>query len=206
VIRLTGDFSFDAISPDGTLLYLVQYLSPRDPTRYLVRLYDLDAGRLLPNPIIDPREVGDVMRGTPITRAGSPDGRWAYTLYDGAGQHPFIHALDTVGRTARCIDLHGLTGFDRLSELRLELAPDGGTLSVVHPGSEQTHAVVDTQSWGVTEPRAPAPPRPAEPEAGHDPPYLLLAGILAAAVGTAVGLVRIVRRRRPPEHTRALAP
>ncbi len=98
VIRLTGDFSFDAISPDGRLLYLVQYLSQRDPTRYLVRLYDLEAGRLLPEPIIDPREVGDVMRGTPITRAASPDGRWAYTLYDGAGEHPFIHALDTVGR------------------------------------------------------------------------------------------------------------
>jgi hypothetical protein len=208
VIRLKGDFSFDAISPDGTLLYLVQYLSPRDPTRYLVRLYDLEAGRLLPDPIIDPREVGDVMRGTPITRAASPNGRWAYTLYDGAGEHPFIHALDTEGRTARCIDLHGLLGFDRLSELRLELPPDSGTLSVVHPGSETTYAVVDTQSWGVTEPRATAPPRPPEPQADADPPYLLLAGILAAAVVALVGLWRFSRRRRPPEpkRTRVLVP
>ena len=128
VITLKGDFSFDAISPDGKLLYLVQYLSQRDPTRYLVRLYDLDAGRLLREPIIDPREVGDVMRGMPITRASSPDGRWAYTLYDGAGEHPFIHALDTIARTARCIDLHGLVGFDLLFELRLESSPDGGQL------------------------------------------------------------------------------
>jgi hypothetical protein len=71
VITLKGDFSFDAISPNGRLLYLVQYLSKRDPTRYLVRLYDLRAGRLLREPIIDPREVGDVMRGMPITR-GEP--------------------------------------------------------------------------------------------------------------------------------------
>ena len=97
-----------------------------DPTRYLVRLYDLERGRLLPKPIIDPREVGDVMRGMPVTRSYSPDGRFAYTLYDGAGEHPFIHALDTVGKTARCIDLHGLTGFAALPGPQLDVVPDGG--------------------------------------------------------------------------------
>jgi hypothetical protein len=58
VITLRGDFSFDALSPNGRWLYLVEYLSPRDPTRYLVRLYDLRADRLLREPIIDPRESG----------------------------------------------------------------------------------------------------------------------------------------------------
>ena len=48
LITLQGDFSFDALSPDGRLLYLVQYLSPRDPTRYLVRLYDLERGSAAP--------------------------------------------------------------------------------------------------------------------------------------------------------------
>ena len=48
LIALQGDFSFDALSPDGRLLYLVQYLSPQDPTRYLVRLYELGRNRLLP--------------------------------------------------------------------------------------------------------------------------------------------------------------
>ncbi len=50
VIRLRGDFSFDAISPRGSLLYLIQYVNPSDPTRYLVRAYDLRAGRLLAKP------------------------------------------------------------------------------------------------------------------------------------------------------------
>ena len=42
----------------------------------------------LPEPIIDPPELDEAMRGMPITRAASPDGRFAYTLYDGAGEHP----------------------------------------------------------------------------------------------------------------------
>jgi hypothetical protein len=202
VITLKGDFSFDAISPNGRLLYLVQYLSKRDPTRYLVRLYDLRAGRLLREPIIDPREVGDVMRGMPITRAASPDGRWAYTLYDGAGKHPFIHALDTTGRTARCIDLHGLTGLDLLVEMRLEPSPDGGTLSVVHPAYERPHAVVDLQSWEVNEPEAsdepPRPPSTATPAEDEDgAPTALIAGAAAFALVLLFVLVRFLRRRRP---------
>ena len=201
VIRLEGDFSFDALSPDGRLLYLVQYLSERDPSRYLVRLYDLGAGRLLSDPIIDPREVGDVMRGTPITRAASPDGRWAYTLYDGAGEHPFIHALDTVERTARCIDLHGLMGFGLLSELRLDPSPDGGTLSVVHPAYDRPHAVVDLQTWGASEPEAsdPQPPpasdsAPAEVESHDDAPTALIAGAAALGLVLLVVLLRVASR------------
>ena len=201
LIRLRGDFSFDAISPDGRLLYLVQYLSERDPTRYLVRLYDLGAGRLLPEPIIDPREVGDVMRGMPITRAASPDGRWAYTLYDGAGEHPFIHALDTVGRTARCIDLHALMGFGLLSELRLEPSPDGGALSVVHPAYERPHAVVDLRTFDVSEPAPPAEPEPRSAPAEDDggAPVALIVAAAAFGLLLLVGLRRLVRRRRAPE-------
>ena len=104
-IRLQGDFSFDAISPQGRLLYLIQYNQPRTiPTRYLVRAYDLRRGRLLPAPVVDPKERARRC-AKPLSRAVSPDGRWAYTLYDGAGGTPFVHALDTSGRTARCIDL-----------------------------------------------------------------------------------------------------
>ncbi len=127
VVSLRGDFSFDAISPAGSFLYLIQYVSPTDPTRYLVRAYDLRAGRLLTAPVTDPRERGEKMRGSPLSRASSSDGRWAYTLYDGAGQTPFVHALDTSGRTARCIDLDTLAGAD-LSRLRLRFRE--GTLTV----------------------------------------------------------------------------
>src|SRR5215207_3380167 len=88
-VRLDGDFSFDALSPDGRTMFLIEYTSRRDPARYAVRAYDLRSGRLLPGAIVDRREPDERMRGLPITRTPSPDGRWAYTLYDGAGSHPF---------------------------------------------------------------------------------------------------------------------
>jgi hypothetical protein len=80
-------------------------------------------------PIVDPHERGEKMRGQPLTRATSPDGRWAYTLYDGAGKAPFVHALDTSNRTARCIDLDALAGTD-LTHLGLKLDSRHGLLSV----------------------------------------------------------------------------
>lgn len=125
-IDLRGDYSFDAISPDGRWMYLIHYLSRNDPTHYEVRAYDVQRGRLLAEPIVDSNESGEEMRGNPLTRTTSPEGRWAYTLYDGNGK-PFVHALDTVGRTARCIDLDGLAGRD-LNGARLVL--EGGSLSV----------------------------------------------------------------------------
>jgi hypothetical protein len=151
-LTLRGDFSFDAISPDGSLMYLVQYLSRRDPTRYAVRAYDLSADRLLPDPIVDPHKPDERMGGFPITRATSPDGRWAYTLYDGAGKEPFVHALDTVGRTAACIDLPTLAGHSRLTRLRLALSGQADRLFVNDRG--RALAVVDTRTFRVSEPAA----------------------------------------------------
>jgi hypothetical protein len=197
VITLQGDFSFDALSPSGTWLYLVEYLSARDPSRYLVRLYDLRAGLLLPEPVIDPREVGNVMRGSPITRAASPDGRWAYTLYDGAGEHPFVHALDTAGRTARCIDLHGLMGYPNLYDLRLDPGDGGDTLTVLD-GSEPL-AVIDTRTFRVSEPPEPAPatvkPRPAAPAEGSGSGPWGLVAALGLTVVLSAGAALAVRRR-----------
>jgi hypothetical protein len=215
VIALEGDFSFDAVSPDGRWLYLVQYLSKRDPTRYLVRLYDLRRGRLLPEPIIDPREVGDVMRGMPITRAASPDGRFAYTLYDGAGGHPFIHALDTVGRTARCIDLHGLMDFEDLYRLKLDVSPGGDAITVVD-GSDPM-AFVDTRTNEVTDPAElvegiptlpePEPRTRAAPESAEAPadegagfPWfpVAFAGVIVLLALTRLKRFPAVRLRRLP--------
>lgn len=103
-IVLPGAFSFDALSPAGTLLYLVEHVSRRDPSAYRVRAYDLRRGRLLPGSVADRRSGGAEMRGQPLTRAEGAGGRWVFTLYQG-GHHAFIHALDTVGRAAVCIDL-----------------------------------------------------------------------------------------------------
>src|SRR4051812_40914100 len=129
-LTLRGDFSFDAIAPDGSTLYLVNYLS-RDPTKYAVRAFDVAHAQILPGAIVDPHEPGEQMRGFPVTRTASPDGRWAYTLYDGGGEHPFIHALDTSGRTARCVDIVALAGRQDLFSLRMKATPDGGRLTLV---------------------------------------------------------------------------
>ena len=150
-IALSGDFSFDAISPRGRLVYLIEYLSPNDPTRYLVRAYDARADRLLAKPIRDPREPGDKMRGSPLTRARSESGRWAYTLYDGAGATPFVHALDTSTGTARCIDLATLTD-NGLWQLRLQ--PDAAEHTLAVTRGRQPVAIIDTETFAVRLPVA----------------------------------------------------
>jgi len=193
-VRLRGDFSFDAISPHGSLMYLIQYTVPTDPSRYLVRAYDLHTGRLLARPVTDPREQTDKMRGSPITRTTSPDGRFAYTLYDGAGTTPFVHALDTSRRTARCIDLDSLTGSTYLWRLRLTLGNGGGTLTV-HNGHD-IEAVVDTRTFQVSTPTPAIAPRVGR----HSFPARLVALTTLttlAALTALVALVTVARRRRP---------
>ncbi|OAI54885.1 hypothetical protein AYO48_04490 [Gaiella sp. SCGC AG-212-M14] len=148
-ITLPGDFSFDAVSPNGSLLYLIQYTSALDPTKYNVRVYDLDSSRLVKAPIVDPHARGEKMRGQPLTRATSSEGRWAYTLYDGGGKAPFVHALDTSNRTARCIDLDALAGTD-LTHLGLKLDSRHGLLSVTRGARPALN--VDLASFQVRPP------------------------------------------------------
>src|SRR5215216_3150805 len=107
-IALPGAFSFDAISPNGERLYLIEYTSPRDPAQYRVRAYDVGSGHLLAKPVVDPTESGEPMTGKPMTRTVSSTGRWAYTLYRGSDEGPFVHALDTMKGEAVCVDLAGL--------------------------------------------------------------------------------------------------
>jgi DNA-binding beta-propeller fold protein YncE len=192
LVTLPGDFSFDAISPDGSRVYLIEYLSRSDPTRYEVRAYDTRAARLLPKPIVDPNEPPGEMRGYPITRAVSPAGRWAYTLYDGGGDHPFIHALDTLGGRAVCIDVHALAdrpGFrgalgNNAGRFGLALSGDGGELTVLD--RDVPVAYVDTRTFEVSEPTAPAD--------GGGFPWAPV--ILAAAAFVAAALTLGLRRRR----------
>jgi hypothetical protein len=140
-IELRGDFSFDAISPNGRLAYLIQYLSPRRVTAYAVRAYDMRAQRLLRAPVIDKSKPDEDMSGIPVARVNDAQGRWAYTLYDGT-EHPFVHALDTERRTAVCIDLHGVR-----SLMGVGLALSGNRLTV----SNRTRrlAVIDTTTQSL---------------------------------------------------------
>lgn len=152
-LTLDGTFSFDAISPDGKLLYLVQYRDPRDPLDYRVRQYDLAADQLRGGAIVDPDRPGEKMTGQPVARKASPDGRWAYTLY-GGGEETFVHALDTELGQAQCIDLERF-GPRELYRLGLEIDRSTGELTVLRKGDPA--ATVDPQSFEVTAVVAPAP-------------------------------------------------
>ena len=145
LVELSGAWSYDAISPDGKTLYLVEHLSAGPNPRYRVRVFDLDRGRLLPNAIVDRLEKEEVMGGQPATRASSPDGRWAYTLYARAKGEPFVHALDTARRAAFCIDLP--LRLTEVKQMGLQLGLEQGELSVRNGGA--TVAVVDTRTFAV---------------------------------------------------------
>ncbi len=189
-VKLKGDFSFDAVSPDGTWLYFIHYISPNDPTRYLVQAYDMRRGRLIAKPIIDPDEPGEKMRGNPLSRAMSADGRWAYTLYDGAGSTPFVHALDTVARSAHCIDLDGIVAGTDLWQLRLGVDRDSNLLVVRHGATPML--LIDLRTLRVTRATAADAPLGAT---RHFPPLLLVIGG-GALVALAVGLIWMRRRQR----------
>ena len=176
-VTLRGDFSFDAVSPDGAWLYLIHYTSAQDPTRYLVQRYDLRDGRLSAAPVVDPSQPGEKMRGNPLTRATSADGRWAYTLYDGGGATPFVHALDTVAGSAHCIDLEVLSSKTDLSRVRLAVA--GGRLEI--RGIPHGALNVDLRSFRVT--------------AAHGRALGLWSIAVAVLLAVAI-LLALVRRRR----------
>ena len=217
-VTLKGDFSYDALSPDGRSLYLIEYTSRTDPARYRVRLYDVPSEQLLPEPVVDPREPDERMRGYPITRATSPDGRWEYTLYDGAGHAPFVHALDTEARSAACIDVDALAARADLYELRLAVSADGRIVSVTR--ANKRLVLIDAETFGVSEPHAaeqpegerPAVERATETQAaavavaqsstrgvGTVVPALL--GALVAGVGLAALVIGRRRRRVVPTST-----
>jgi hypothetical protein len=201
-IVLRGDFSFDAVAPDGSKLYLVNYKSLSrsnfDPTDYAVRSLDTLSGKLNPKPVVDPREPGEKMGGWPVTRVMSADGRWAYTLYSSA-QRPFVHALDTVGNTARCIDLDALTKRNDLFQMKLRLARGGEQLQIVK--AKNPVMLVDTHSFAVSKPGATVPTRPAAQTQARGggtslwPFALALAALILLAAASIKPLARAGRAR-----------
>jgi hypothetical protein len=147
-LRLPNYWAFDALSPDGSVAYLLQYLGVPDGNgrqAYAVRALNLATGRLDPNAVVDRREPDQKMLGTAQTRVASGDGRWDYTLYARQGDQPFVHALDTVGRRAFCVDLPFKTPA-WIAEVRLRL--HGSELLLRRHG--RTLARVDTRTFAVS--------------------------------------------------------
>jgi hypothetical protein len=185
--HLRGDFSFDALSPDGRYLFLVQHVSSNDTSRYVVRAYDLDHSALLPQAIADKAQHGWVMAGYPMKRLVGPGGRWVYTLYQREYGYPFIHALDTVSRSAHCIGVPWHGDQSGLARLRLSLRDGGNTLALDRRDGSR-FLTVNTATFAVSQPAAGA-------GSGVQWWIFVVAG-LALAVVVAVPLVRRAQRLR----------
>lgn len=197
LVTLEGSFSFDAVSPDGSTLYLIEHVNRKDVAEYQVRAYDLAEDRLLPYVIRDHRSNQVEMYGYPMSRATSSDGRWAYTLYQGS-HHSFVHALDTVARKAVCVDLPMDTPPEYVADARLAVGPGGQNLTV-----ESTVggilAVIDTERLTL---RPRVSDRPATAPAEGWFPWLLGGGAFVIAFLAAGARAR---RLRPQEKLRGPA-
>ena len=148
-IALRGSFAYDAVSPDGRRLYVLHYPGGvSGGIRYVVRSVDLRTGKLEPGAIVDKTEPNERMNGIALARAWSRDGTWAYTLYNGGEGHAFVHALNTRGRTARCIELPWAGGAQSILDgAGLAVRPKGQlTLSGRSGG---VLARIDTRTFSV---------------------------------------------------------
>jgi hypothetical protein len=146
-ITLRGDFGFDAMSPDGSLVYLIQLKGgPNGGLAYDVRALDVNTGRLFPGAIVDRREPDEKMNGIPLTRVGSADASWAYTLYSNSSGGAFVHALHTTAREAFCIDLSLDIADDQLGKVRMRVGKDALLLRL----RGRTIAKIDTRTFHVT--------------------------------------------------------
>jgi hypothetical protein len=174
---LRGDFAFDALSPDGARLYLFQHTDANNMQRYVVRAYDVGAGRLLPGRIADRTQKGWVMQGWPVARATSAGGRWVYTLCSLSFVRP---RHDSRRRPRVGLPWHGSqNGF---YNMRLSLRSGDRSLAV-HWLSGRPWLRVDTSTWAVA------------PDRRTGLPWLGI-GAAGAAVLLAGAALLLVRRRR----------
>ncbi|TML58965.1 MAG: hypothetical protein E6G22_13625 [Actinobacteria bacterium] len=154
-VVLKGNFAFDALSPDGSRLYLIQHVSQQNLSRYVVRAYALDRHRLLPGRIADRTQRGWVMAGYPVTRATSADGRWIYTLYMRPSGYPFVHALDAVRGVAHCVGIPWHGNQNVLWRLRLSVRDGGRALTLRWPSGREYLAIA-RDTWRISHPGAAA--------------------------------------------------
>jgi hypothetical protein len=145
-----GDFGFDALAPDGRMLYLIEHASQEDLLSYRVRAYDLRAGKLLARIVADKRQKDWLMNGLPVARAASADGRWVYTLYSTGDNYPFVHMLDTKLRTAVCVGLPwSWTPPNDRQIQAADLSVEGGKLVVAGNHGFGTRFAIDTRTFRV---------------------------------------------------------
>jgi hypothetical protein len=147
-IDLPGYFEFDAISNDGSRLFLIEHGSSGS---YRVRLFEVGSGQLNPQVVIDKSNPKDSMSGFKLSGIPSHDGRVLYSIYARPTDTPFIHALDLSGPFASCIDLPGKgyqADFNAL-HWSIAMAADGSRL---YAANAATGLVSDVDLSGTSSP------------------------------------------------------
>jgi hypothetical protein len=191
-IVLQGDFSFDALSPDGTRLFLIHYLSRRDPTRYEVRSLDVPSGSS-PTPIVDKSEPDERMAGFPSLARRPRTDAGPTRSTTGRARSRSCTRSTTVNGVAHCIDLELLAGRQDLYDLRLGLGPGDSGLAVLDGAEKLT--VIDTSDFEPVAAKTVAPDA-AETSSGKGWRFAVLSAVGAFFVA---GVAFVLwRRRRGP--------
>ena len=143
-VDLAGQFHFDAVSNDGERMYLIQLLNGKE---YYVRLYDVLAGALTDNIVVDKSNGEQSMTGVRLSGVASPDGHWLFSMYVRENEGPFIHALSLDGPFAFCLDLPGGGYATNAAEKQWSLVMNReGTRLYAVNGATGTAAEVDISS------------------------------------------------------------
>ena len=150
VAEVPGAFTYDAISDDGSSLYLTERIGP-DTARtlglnaaysYRVRVYDVPSAKLSETLVVDVKlasqttennaatRLDGIMSGIYQSSVPSRDGQWNFSFYYNPARGPFIHVLHLNSRNAFCIlDLPIVPGgYEKRLAWSLALAPSGTTL------------------------------------------------------------------------------
>lgn len=145
LVELPGDFDYDAVSPTLDTLYVVSHFSVERPDQYAVRSYNVATGKLDEGVIADKTAIAEgPMAGRPVSRASTSSGEWVYTAY--RGEHPFVHALNTVNKFAVCIDLPEQAA--KVTDWKLGLDEAARTLDATSP-STGLSVKVDTEHFSA---------------------------------------------------------
>ena len=171
LVQVPGSFSYDAISDDGTSLYLIEQISQQaarnlgfnTPYGYRVRVYDLPTAKLSETLVVDVKLASQTLANNAETRVDgfmtgiyqssvpSRDGLWNFSFYYNPNRGPFIHVLHLNSRSAFCIlDLPDPpNGYDKRLGWSLALAPSGKTLYAVN-GALGLVSSIDATTLTVT--------------------------------------------------------
>ena len=74
IVTLAGSFEYDALSPDGSRLYVAEHIAGPLRDRYQIRVVDTATGFMGREIIVDKRNIDEVMAGRPIDQATTDAG------------------------------------------------------------------------------------------------------------------------------------